>query len=259
MMSKIPNTVWTSKRFVHSYRKLDEDWQTKKALYSELASMIIHHVKGSKNALNVLDLGGGPGTLGTVTGRSTSKHLLKHWIVYDLAAEMMRAGAAFKDQRSSKLSFVQGNLLEPFAFENNTFDVIVCLNVLYQFADTWHCTHIAKEVLRVLKPGSILIAAGPLPQSVNSRIIRKEVMLRREQSNLIFALGSVALDMVTNLAFMADQRRLVQTANKKLPGQWGEMYCRATEGQLVLASVAISQSYAGQVGIWIMTKHSEES
>ena len=253
-MEKSNITFWTSKRFVHSYRKLDEDWQTKKELYRELASIIAQHAEGKENALNILDLGGGLGTLGTVTELSIGNSLVKTWVVYDLAHKMMQVGSAFKDRIPNKLSFVQANLLEPFAFQTNTFDVIVCLNVLYQFADTWHYTHIANEVLRVLKPGGIIIAAGPLPKSANSKIIREEVMLRKRQSNLIFALCSVARDVVTNLSFIADQRQLVKTANKKLPTEWGEIYFQATKGQLALTSVAVSQSYAHQVGIWTMTK-----
>src|SRR6185369_7638532 len=37
IMEKSNIPFWTSKRFVRSYRKLDEDWQTKTELYKELA------------------------------------------------------------------------------------------------------------------------------------------------------------------------------------------------------------------------------
>jgi hypothetical protein len=71
---------------MRSYRTLNDNWHSKKEVYRELASILAQHAEDKENAFNILDLGGMPKTLRTVTeispGNSPTKESLKASNIY---------------------------------------------------------------------------------------------------------------------------------------------------------------------------------
>lgn len=58
----------------------------------------------------------------------------------------------------SKFKFIEGSEYDPFPFQDNYFDTIVCIAVIEHVYDIFF---LVKEIYRMLKPGGYIIAEVP--------------------------------------------------------------------------------------------------
>jgi SAM-dependent methyltransferase len=102
-------------------------------------------------AATLLDAGCGTGNLLEAVAESRPG-LELHGI--DGSAAMLRRAR----QRVSSARLIQGDLDAPLPWPDAHFDAVTCINVLYAVAQP---TRTVSELLRVLRPGGLLIASSP--------------------------------------------------------------------------------------------------
>ncbi len=251
MKSDPIENYWNARDFIKSYKTLDQDWQTKLALYRE-AIATAASIKSFNQHTSVIDLGGGLGTLRTIAANDFGKSPFERWTVCDSSLEMMTSGIAFQWQAKQPTYFVQADLQNQLPFASNSFDIVFCINCLYLFDDHIHTTTIAPQITRLLRDHGLLIAITPKPQANNAKVIMDEIFLRRKNNR--FSILSVLKDIVINLHFLSAQGRIVKMANKKSPADWAQLYSLATHKKLQPCLCKLTQSYGGQAGLWVLQK-----
>lgn len=242
---------WNSRDFIKSYKTLDQDWQTKLALYRE-AIATAHSITPLNKHMSVIDLGGGLGTLRTVDANDFGKSPFARWTVCDSSLAMMTSGIAFQLQDQKSAHFVQADIQNQLPFASNSFDIVFCINCLYLFDDHIHATTIAPEITRLLRDNGLLIAITPNPKANNAKVIIDEIFLRSKDNR--FSTLSVLKDIVVNLHFLLSQGKIIKLANKKFPEDWAKLYAFVTHKRLQPYLHKLTQSYGGQAGLWVLQK-----
>ena len=254
MKNKPIKNYWNSQDFIKSYKTLDQEWQTKLALYCEAISAAAS-IKALNNRLSVLDLGGGLGTLRTMTPDDFGKYPIDLWTVCDSSLEMLTSGIAFQLPAEQPTYFVQADIQSHLPFSANSFDIVFCINFLYLFTDSVHTTTVAPQITRILRDNGLLIAITPIPKANNRKIIIDEIGLRSKNSRFsTISIVSVLKDIVTNLHFLSAQGKIINMANKKFPADWAQLYTVATHKKLEPCLCKLTQSYGGQAGLWVLQK-----
>lgn len=250
---------WKAWGFVNSYKTLDQDWQTKLALYRE-AMTTAASLKPFNQRTSVIDLGGGLGTLSTIAANNFGESPFALWTVCDSSFEMMTRGLAFqlqnKGQDEKSTYFVQADIQNQLPFASNSFDIVFCINFLYLFDDHFHTTIIAPEITRILRDKGLLIAITPKPKATNGKVILDEVFLQSKNNR--FSIFSVLKDIVVNLHFLSAQSKIIKQANKKSPAAWTQLYSVATHKKLQPCLYKLTQSYGGQAGLWVLQKREDD-
>jgi ubiquinone/menaquinone biosynthesis C-methylase UbiE len=202
--------------------------------------------------MSVIDLGGGLGTLRTMNSNDFEKYPIARWTVCDSSFEIMTRGTAFQLQAERPTYFVQADIQNHLPFASNSFDIVFCINFLYLFDDRIHTTTIAPQITRILRDNGLLIAITPKPKANNAKIISDEIFLLRKNNR--FSILSVLKDIVINLHFLSAQGKIIKMANKKSPEDWAQLYSLATHKKLQPCLCKLTQSYAGQAGLWVLQK-----
>jgi 2-polyprenyl-3-methyl-5-hydroxy-6-metoxy-1,4-benzoquinol methylase len=209
-----------------------DDYATKPALYfdnvrSEIAPLL------PTVAERVLDVGCGAGaTLQWLkeTGRC-------QWAA---GIEMMEGAAALARRRADEVMVGDANLLVESAFAPQSFDVVLCLDVLEHLADPW--TFVTK-VRRLLKPRGLLIAS--LPNVRHLRVVLPLLLVGRwryetsgilDRTHLRFFTRDSALELMS-----ADRLQVVQWRRRLPP--WHSKAGLLNLATLGLARDLITMSY----------------
>lgn len=106
----------------------------------------------SESSSNGLEIGPGPGYMGLEWLKSTKDTVLTG---LEISSEMIKA--ATKNAASygvaDRANYVQGNAVNPFPFDDNTFDIAFSFSSLHEWEKPENVFH---ELYRVLKPGGQL-------------------------------------------------------------------------------------------------------
>lgn len=125
--------------------------------------------KGSK----ILDVGAG-------TGRYSFYYYEQGFDVtaLELCEKHINIMVKKTEELKSNLNIIQGNALDLSVFENDSFDVVLCLGPIYHLTDKVARDKCIKECLRVLKPNGVLAVAY-----VN-RLTQFIKMISRDKDNI---------------------------------------------------------------------------
>lgn len=136
-----------------------------------LARINIHEKYGTRNidewmiatipleeGMHILDVGCGAGKqcfsyYDTLNGQAEI-------VGGDVSDELLAKAVEENKKRGTTIAFQQLNFNEPFAFEDNRFDLASCSFAIYYAEDI---PFTIKEMHRVLKPGGYLFTTGPMP------------------------------------------------------------------------------------------------
>lgn len=136
-----------------------------------LARINIHEKYGTRNidewmiatipleeGMHILDVGCGAGKqcfsyYDTLNGQAEI-------VGGDVSDELLAKAVEENKKRGTTIVFQQLNFNEPFAFEDNRFDLASCSFAIYYAEDI---PFTIKEMHRVLKPGGYLFTTGPMP------------------------------------------------------------------------------------------------
>lgn len=157
---------------IDSYRTMWEEWgDQKKQIYLNYKFVPTHRIGltnllreyellkclPNKEGLKVLDVGCAAGNqLYTIAHRIESGHGI------DIAQSLVNAATEYaKENGFDNLSFSRGEV-ENIKFDDETFDFVICGEVLEHIFDK---DQGLKELLRVLKKGGILVVSVPLMNS----------------------------------------------------------------------------------------------
>ena len=138
-------------------------------LYSRVYDSVYHLIpyRGLLwQAYEALELGPGMRVLDAGCGTGNFEHFISLKCPPPIQIEALDASAGMLSVARRKcrsleyVSFSPGDLNAELPFEDATFDRIVTINVLYALDDP---ERVVRELLRVLKPGGVLVISSPLP------------------------------------------------------------------------------------------------
>ncbi|CAH0057003.1 unnamed protein product [Clonostachys solani] len=120
------------------------------------AAFILPHIKETDR---ILDIGCGAGTITTGFSKYASKGTI---IGVDMSTEVLQkakdlaAEANIPSEGSGSVIFEQGNVIEGFAYPDESFDIVYCSQVFGYFPPPEQPLQALAEIRRVLKSGGIL-------------------------------------------------------------------------------------------------------
>nr|WP_286184106.1 class I SAM-dependent methyltransferase [Clostridium sp. CCUG 7971] len=157
------------------YEDYDEDSRLikDKAHNVEFITTVNYLDKYIKNDNKILEVGAG-------TGRYSFYYSEKgvNVTALELCEKHVEIMKGKSSSNSSNIEIIQGNVLDLSMFNDNTFDVILCLGPLYHLTTEKDRDTCIKECLRVLKP------KGVLAISYTNRLSQFIKMMHRNKDNI---------------------------------------------------------------------------
>jgi len=113
-----------------------------------------------KEGMHILDVGCGAGK--QCFSYFDTLHGNAKIVGGDVSEELLAKAKEENKKRGTDIVFTELNFNNPFAFEDNFFDLASCSFAIYYAEDI---PFTIKEMHRVLKPGGYLFTTGPMPQN----------------------------------------------------------------------------------------------
>ena len=166
-----------------------------------------------KGGENLLDAGCGPGlVIERILEQNPESGISIMGV--DINKTMMRH-ARRKLRNLSNVKLQIADLNRSLEFPDDTFDRVICSNVLYALEEP---RAVISEFHRVLKPGGALIIANPKPNAGENTLIREHISalnklapLYRKVYNILISLLLVPVDLIV----MAINRFIIDKARRR--------------------------------------------
>lgn len=181
--------LWIKRKFnLWGIYALTYDLVLRFAPYKAMMQQIIDILRGAE-AGKLLDVGSGTGNLGYLLRKSGQGCSI---IGID-SSHAMLARAVKKDPRSW---YREGDLDDPFPFNDEIFSAVISINSLYTAKNP---DHVVAEMKRVLKKGGLLVISTPKAGSSNLDLIKDHIRIKGWWSMALLA-GLSLLSLFVNLA-----------------------------------------------------------
>lgn len=181
--------------------------------------------------LDILDAGCGTGNVVSRVLRSGA-NIRMHGVD---SSQAMLARARTRCRLETRARFHAADLDERLPFDNNAFDRVVSVNVLYALSKP---IDVLRELFRVLKPGGRLVLANPAPDSSFFGIMRgqyKALGPRRFALAFLRRLPALLVIMFVNLVYLRNNANF-----------WDESTTERRLREVGFRDIAIRRTYAGQ-------------
>ena len=136
-------------------KELEREDDPRKKVHTDLLWNEIHRCIGSQKNLKILDAGAGPGRFSIPLAEAGH-----HVVHIDISMEMLEiAKQRINPDFSENIVFIKSDISQGFDYEDNTFDIVLCLDSPLSFCyDNY--IEVVKDLIRITKSKIILCVAN---------------------------------------------------------------------------------------------------